>query len=228
MGLTPNLTFSELWTHFTPTALWHYYVTYLWNYEQHSWVDKTASTFRVLSILVLLPLGALAFMDIASYMIARTLGVIDDTRASTSDKTTTNPALRLSPIRESSPIPDIRVESPGVSAVTAIPVQGLSFPIVGKAEEEGDRVLVEGEDTSHPHAYFTTEESNLKLSGAAVFSPANSQPPSPTVSRRQLKEDNGPLHGSASGIASLAMTSLASSETDSDDGVLHMALRRRT
>jgi hypothetical protein len=92
--------------------------------------------------------------DIASYGIARTLGVIDDVKASTSDKATIHPAIHIN--APSSP-------------------SSLSTPTDSERSE----------DTAMP-AYFTSEASNLKLSGVGVFSPAPSQPPSPTLSRRRL------------------------------------------
>jgi len=70
-----------------PQSLWKYYVDYLWCYEPNSWVARTANGARVLAILVALPIVILALLDIASYGIARTLGVIDDVKASTSDMT---------------------------------------------------------------------------------------------------------------------------------------------
>lgn len=46
---------------------------------------------------------------------------------------------------------------------------------------------------SHPEAYFASEEHGLELSGVGVFSPAVSQPPSPTLSRRQLHPEGNVL-----------------------------------
>ncbi|KAF8740792.1 hypothetical protein AX14_007168 [Amanita brunnescens Koide BX004] len=67
--------------------LWKYYLDYLWYYEPDSWVARTANVARLLAILVALPIVILGLLDIASYGIARTLGVIDDVKASTSDMT---------------------------------------------------------------------------------------------------------------------------------------------
>ncbi|PFH53838.1 hypothetical protein AMATHDRAFT_45291 [Amanita thiersii Skay4041] len=68
-----------------PAFLWKFYLDNLWYYSPESWVAKTANTARVLAILVALPIVILGLLDIASYGIARTLGVIDDVKASTSD-----------------------------------------------------------------------------------------------------------------------------------------------
>ncbi|OBZ67015.1 hypothetical protein A0H81_12806 [Grifola frondosa] len=67
-----------------PASLWHLYVKHLWNYKPGSWVDSTASTFRLLAFAVVAPFVLLTLLDVASYVIARTLGVIDQTKASTS------------------------------------------------------------------------------------------------------------------------------------------------
>jgi len=94
----------------------------------------------------------MARQDIASYAIARTLGVVDATKASTSDKSTvhtTGPAIHVDDY-----------SSPGGEHVK----QGQTPPTV----------------------YYVGEDTNLKLAGADVFSPAASQPPSPTTSRQNL------------------------------------------
>jgi hypothetical protein len=87
-----------------PKLMWRYYLDYLWYYDPGSWVAKIANTAWVLAILVALPIVILALLarnalyslvatltniaitqDTSSYGIARTLGVIDDVKASTSD-----------------------------------------------------------------------------------------------------------------------------------------------
>jgi len=68
-----------------PKLMWRYYLDYLWYYDPDSWVAKIANTAWVLAILVALPIVILGLLDISSYGIARTLGVIDDVKASTSD-----------------------------------------------------------------------------------------------------------------------------------------------
>ncbi|KAL1741847.1 hypothetical protein HDZ31DRAFT_44548 [Schizophyllum fasciatum] len=78
-----------------PGTLWRYYVDYLWNYDANSWVAHAAYSMRVMAVLLLLPITILTMLDIASYVIARTLGVIDDTRASTSDKRPAPPIIRV-------------------------------------------------------------------------------------------------------------------------------------
>jgi hypothetical protein len=98
--------------------------------------------------------------DIASYGIARSLGVIDDVKASTSDF-------------------DKTLEPPSIVVQETTPA---------KSEEESSPETAQRPygSRSIPPSFFASEASNLKLSGVGVFSPAPSQPPSPTLGRRQL------------------------------------------
>ncbi|KAF6763110.1 hypothetical protein DFP72DRAFT_523777 [Ephemerocybe angulata] len=71
-----------------PGLVWSYYLSYLWNYERDSWVARIANASRILAFLLCLPTLILALVDVSAYVIARTLGVVDDVKASTSDKVT--------------------------------------------------------------------------------------------------------------------------------------------
>lgn len=88
-------------------------------------------------------------------MIARTLGVIDHTKASTSGSGSEDP----------------------------------SIPTVAIHDDESDT-------TPTPPLFrsSTEEEGNLKLSGVGMFSPLPSEPPSPTISRRELSHYMHPAH----------------------------------
>lgn len=104
-------------------------------------------------------------------MVARTLGVIDDVKASTSDKATihhTNnaPTIHVQPTspKTSTADHDIAIEHSDSSLASA---PSLTTPSLD------------------PPSYFTSEDHNLTLAGVGVFSPASSRPPSPTISRRQ-------------------------------------------
>ena len=98
--------------------------------------------------------------DVASYVIARTLGVIDSTKASTG-------GVVPVPVPVPEGGPDARGAEPPTSAADS---DASSFSI------------------STPSYFKDTvvEESDMKLSGAGAFSPFPSQPPSPTLSRRDL------------------------------------------
>ncbi|KAH9949604.1 hypothetical protein B0H21DRAFT_102710 [Amylocystis lapponica] len=141
-----------------PGTLWHLYVEYLWNYQPRSWVSSTASTFRVLAFVVIIPCVLLLLLDVVSYVIARTLGVIEDTKASTSET----------------------LVAPSTPSTPSIAIHDASAP-------DPDTLPL----TTPPPIYFrnpTEEEGNLRLSGVGTFSPAPSQPPSPTLSRRELSQ----------------------------------------
>ncbi|KAF5370739.1 hypothetical protein D9758_001943 [Tetrapyrgos nigripes] len=191
-----------------PRFIWTYYVDYLVNYKPNSIVAKIASSFRVLAVLLILPILILGLLDISSYVIARTLGVIDDVKASTSDSQTVHsiadspPTIRtqksklrinssnsLSPTSESSDSSRLFTLDSGQSSLGATTPDGGSFP----------------------PEYFSTDNSSLKLSGVGVFSPASSQPPSPTLSRRTLAMDGR----------------LTITELDGDEGTLRKREKRR-
>ncbi|KAI0055162.1 hypothetical protein BV25DRAFT_1843152 [Artomyces pyxidatus] len=150
-----------------PAQLWRWYVDYLWNYERDSWVASTASTFRVLAILTILPGILLTLLDVTSYVIARTLG---DPTASTSVPPPETPA----------PAPP--------------------------------RIVV------HP---FDGEE---RLAGVGVFSPAASQPGSPTLSRAAPRGDETEGEGEGSLGESFA---LLDREDGGGDGAVQMRKRVR-
>lgn len=104
--------------------------------------------------------------DIASYGIARTLGVIDDVKASTSDKSTVHLTNA----------PSIHVED----------VDRLRTSDIGQRQPEPGMVA-----PHHPKEFFATD-TNLPLSGVDVLSPAASRPSSPTLARRMLQVERLP------------------------------------
>ncbi|ESK96554.1 hypothetical protein Moror_6774 [Moniliophthora roreri MCA 2997] len=165
--------------------IWSYYVEYLWDYEPNSVVGKIAYTFRVLAVLAILPLLVLALLDVSSYVIARTLGIVDDVKASTSDKQTVH-AVRELPI--------IQIDSPKSPTFdNAIPppkLEDVHNPYFDFGSSQSSLNAEERNADGSPQEYFTSEENNLKLSGFGVFSPATSQPPSPTITRRQMQTDD--------------------------------------
>ncbi|KAG7098739.1 hypothetical protein E1B28_000649 [Marasmius oreades] len=170
-----------------PRLLWSYYVDYLWNYHPESNVARVASVFRILALVLILPILVLSLLDVSSYVIARTLGIVDDVKASTSDRKT---------LHTMHPPPSIRVDSPKtddtmIASSTTVLVGGGGTP-QSLALASSQSSLAAPEATSpdaSPPEYFTSEGNNLKLSGFDVFSPAPSQPPSPTLSRQQLPPD---------------------------------------
>ncbi|KAH6914373.1 hypothetical protein BKA70DRAFT_1369665 [Coprinopsis sp. MPI-PUGE-AT-0042] len=162
-----------------PRLVWSFYVRYLWNYEPDSWVARISYFFRVVAILLSLPtliLGLLVscpltfypsyHVEIASYGIARTLGVIDDVKASTSDKSTVHLTST----------PSIHVED----------VDSLGTSDIGQRQTESGMAAPQ-----HPKEFFATD-TNLPLSGVDVLSPAASRPSSPTLTRKTLQLERPP------------------------------------
>ncbi|KAF8904451.1 hypothetical protein CPB84DRAFT_1814445 [Gymnopilus junonius] len=159
-----------------PSTLWALYLEYLWFYEPDSWVARIAYSCRVLAVLVSLPVIILGLLDIASYGIARTLGVIDDVKASTSDKATIHtespPSIQLN--GAASPPSDSDINSDSNDTHKKLNVYtGTSTPSSSTSTDS----------PSEPPVFYAGEG---KLSGVGVFSPAASLPPSPTISRRHL------------------------------------------
>lgn len=179
------MTFFEL-----PSLLWAQYIEYLWYYEPGSWVEASASTFRLAAVFIVMPLAVLVMLDVTSYIIARTLGVIDDTKASTSDRESLHPVGAVGG-PELKP-PTIIVQS--ASATGSMPTSP-SFPAdaVGQPLDDVTGRLPLEIDTSQPHPHHPQSssssslyEGNPALAGVGVFSPAASTPPSPTIERRRF------------------------------------------
>jgi hypothetical protein len=106
------------------------------------------------------------------------LGVIDDVKASTSDKETIH-----------NKIPVVRIQcapsTPSPDSASLIATDSEQDTLTSSTDTDTLPQL----ESSHPHAYFTSGENSLKLSGVGVFSPAASRPPSPTITRRHLFEE---------------------------------------
>jgi len=178
-----------------PRLVWDSYVELLWAYKPDSWVARLAYSFRILAVLLVLPVIVLTLLDITSYVIARTLGVVDDVKVSTTAKLP-HPhhhhhgvgSASLSASASSTPI--VLVEdvssSPSFSedAPSADEGGALGQHMQRGTEDEGS-----GEDELRPLAYFASED-GLQLSGVGVFSPAASQPPSPVQSRAKLHQQD--------------------------------------
>ena len=64
---TPSSSSSAFWVGWhvastLPRRLWDAYVAYLWSYQPHSWVGRLASTFRILAVLLVLPVVLLTLL----------------------------------------------------------------------------------------------------------------------------------------------------------------------
>ncbi|TFK54140.1 hypothetical protein OE88DRAFT_1711090 [Heliocybe sulcata] len=214
-----------------PSSLWNCYLEYLVYYEPTSWVGKAASTFRILAFMALAPFILLTLLDVTSYVIARTLGVVDDTKASTSDSNNTESMLK-----DSTPTILVNDDSQQTLSEDDSGTESSSNR-EHSTHNTRTKLLRKRAGLELPQAYFVTPtEESMKLSGVGVFSPAGSRPSSPTIDRRQ----KGPLPGQqqqgdvrdASWQDSLGSSSGDSSyvmwETDSSPEDVGSALRKRT
>jgi len=112
--------------------------------------------------------------DISSYGIARTLGVIDDVKASTSDKSTvaiSTPSIQV--IDATSSSSESAFSDSDRDSMTD---HNLHNRIRSPLSDSNDKLL-----PSQPPVFYASEENSLSLSGVGVFSPAASQPSSPTI-----------------------------------------------
>ncbi|KAG7446266.1 uncharacterized protein BT62DRAFT_1075854 [Guyanagaster necrorhizus] len=134
---------------FLPRLIWDLYLEYLWYYSPNSWVACIAYGFRIIAIFLVSPIVIITLLDLASYGVARTLGIVDAVKASTSDSASAG------------------LNAPALNVDDVTPLDSL--------------------DTSSPHAYFTSDEN--KLSGVDGLSPVVSRATSPTITRRQLPEE---------------------------------------
>jgi len=181
-GALQDISFSSV-----PFTLWHYYLQYLWYYDSSSWVARISSTIRVLAFLLVLPVVILGMLDISSYVVARTLGVVDAVEASTTDK----------PVVTRLTIPSIHIEDTSSSssplADSATSTADVTPPDLSRSEDD---------DGSNGFADLSGLDdslfSNERLSGVGVFSPATSRPSSPILSRcrpiRESKSRGGELN----------------------------------
>ncbi|KAJ7346885.1 hypothetical protein DFH08DRAFT_1080835 [Mycena albidolilacea] len=191
-----SLTLSSL-----PQTVWNLYVDHLWRWTDHpnSWISRIAYSSRVLAIMLIMPIVVLTLLDLASYGIARSLGVIDHVKASTSDKQTIHNKIPLVRVQRapSSSSPN----SPSTSLLASTDSETLvdateqlqqatasksTSDFNGNSADTLPRLGISTHGLSHPDAYFTHGENSLRLSGVGVFSPAASRPPSPTITRKHL------------------------------------------
>lgn len=182
-----------------PGFIWNAYVKNLWNYQPESWVARTASTFRVLAVVVILPVVILTLLDVTSYIIARTLGILDDVKASTGDAAEGGTMSLSAPTAhvQSSPLADESKErhpraangSEGQWHSGTPRNRGHNVNDVGRPDERGNHEVYDesnhAEGESRPQAYFAGED-DLQLAGVGDFSPAASQPSSPVLPRMKL------------------------------------------
>lgn len=170
-----HLSFSS-----APRLVWHAYIEYLWNPHPGSWVSQVAYSFRILAFLLILPAVILTLLDITSYVIARTLGIVDDVKASTSDQ----PAVTA----EGTPL--ILVED--TSSEESFPAEQDNYTSSVHRQYNTDMRSAGVQEEMKLQAYFTGEE-DLQLSGVGILSPSPSQPSSPVLPHENLSGEDGAM-----------------------------------
>ncbi|KAF8441672.1 hypothetical protein L210DRAFT_973172 [Boletus edulis BED1] len=145
-----------------PYRLWDAYVTYLWHYQPNSWVSRVASTFRILALVLVLPVVLLTLLDVTSYVIARTLGVVDDGKASTSDTDTTADERRAT-VTVAVPVSEL--------VPTAFSSEGPVRGSEGLAPEDSEEAQ-SGEDG---HGHCDVSETAVRAVSAALRKQAQNQ-----------------------------------------------------
>ena len=147
-----------------------------------------------------------------SYIIARTLGVIDDTKASTSDRQ----SLHTVPVAEGTDTepPSIIVQS---ASVTGTMPTSPSIPAdISQPLEDLQLAINTSHISQHQSSSSSLYEGNPALAGVGVFSPAASTPSSPTIGRKRF----GSLSKGSNGITPFTPLEdeTASSEKLTTDG----------
>jgi len=129
---------------------------------------------------MILPTVLITLLDVTSYVIARTLLVLDDVKASTSDKITIHAEAERD--RE---VPSIVLTESSPTPASAASAQRLPNEFKETASGAIEIIAPVARHTP-PQTFFASDDMQLKLSGEGVFSPAVSAPPSPTLKRRTI------------------------------------------
>jgi hypothetical protein len=118
--------------------------------------------------------------DVTSYIIARTLGVIDDTKASTSDRGS---------LRNVDAVEGPNAKPPAIIVQSASLTEGMpTSPSFATDSTVGQPLRLEIDRPHHPQSASSSSlyEGNPALAGVGVFSPAASTPSSPTIERKRF------------------------------------------
>jgi hypothetical protein len=150
----------------------------------------------------------ICIQDVTSYVIARTLGAVDATRASTSAEPASTDAPTILISQET---------TEGATLAEDTPPTSDSLETL-REHEARLRATAHGRG---PYFFTPLEEHSLALSGVGVFSPAASQPGSPVLERRSLSAlslEAGSVRwrNNASGL-DIANTSALFGERDEED-----------
>lgn len=138
-------------------------------------------------------------------MIARTLGIVDDVKASTSDQ----PAVTES-------TPSILVED--TSSEESFPAEQDNYASSVHRQYNTDMRSAGVQEEMKLQAYFTGEE-DLQLSGVGILSPSPSMPSSPVLPHECLSGEDGAMRMEESRDAQDEAVTLRrrGAQTQSDD-----------
>ncbi|KAK0454968.1 hypothetical protein EV421DRAFT_467305 [Armillaria borealis] len=119
-----------------PRLIWDLYLEYLWFYSPNSWVAHIAYGFRIIAIFLISPIVIVTLLDLASYGVARTLGIVDAVKASTSDSASAGLNIPAVNIDDVTPLDSLDTSSPHAYFTSdenkLSGVDGLS-PVVSRA-----------------------------------------------------------------------------------------------
>ncbi|KAK0212827.1 hypothetical protein DFS33DRAFT_70826 [Desarmillaria ectypa] len=138
-----------------PRLIWDLYLEYLWYYPPNSWVACIAYGFRIVAIFLISPIVIITLLDLASYGVARTLGIVDVVKASTSDSAPAGLDIPSVNVDDVTPLDSLDTSSPHAYFTSdenkLSGVDGLS-PVVSRAAsptitrwqlpEEGVKALI--------------------------------------------------------------------------------------
>jgi len=151
-------------------ALWQW-VVFLKDPTPSSWVARLAFTFRFMAYAAVSPIIVLALLDIAAYMIARTIGAPSG-KGRARQMVTVN--------HETTP--------PTIAITSSLDNSEVSTRSNGHGTHDED----EGDDARLSPSYPADSFSNPGelLSGAGLFSPPQSRPGSPGVQRKRHRSES--------------------------------------
>jgi len=138
-------------------------MSYLHRPPPGSWIVRAAATFRILAFLLILPCIFLTALDVASYLIVRTLGA--------------DSAHTLEPVNGTSDY------SPGESNLDGI----SPGPTIDEESRKPPNIMLPPQFNApgiqaHQETYFATPlDGNFALSGEGIFSPPESRASSPPI-----------------------------------------------
>lgn len=191
-------------------TVWRWYATTLLDPPPASWVARVASTFYVLAILIFIPMAFITGLDIASWLIMRTMGTISADLP---------PETVVRNVAADAHDKDQAVHAP-VAKRRQSGALGLQLSITPADGQPEVHESVYGSGGTSPLSEHL--HSNSALAGDGIFSPIVSRAASPELVRRK-----GSVAGSSSASSSFVdLGSLTPAGTAAGSGT--GSLRKRT